>query len=92
MVKSAGDEQYAGCTGCPADSHTVKWLAMSRNRPLERCPECGSVYRMEYVGPPDDPHGHDDHGREFPPLSLNILGRCPSAGLGFGRREANECC
>ena len=35
---------------------------MSRTRPVERCPECGGVYRMEYIGPEDDPHGHDDHG------------------------------
>ena len=28
MVKSAGDEQYAGCTGCPADSHVVNWLTV----------------------------------------------------------------
>ena len=26
---------------------------------MERCPECGSVYKMEYVGPPDDPHAHE---------------------------------
>jgi cytochrome c oxidase subunit 5b len=32
---------------------------MSRERPVERCPECGSVYKMEYVGPQDD--GHHDH-------------------------------
>ncbi|KAK4692805.1 cytochrome c oxidase subunit 5b, partial [Lecanoromycetidae sp. Uapishka_2] len=63
-VKSAGDEQYAGCTGYPADSHVTLWLNMSRDRPVERCPECGSVYKMEYVGPPDDPHahGHDADG------------------------------
>lgn len=28
MVKSAGDEQYAGCTGYPADSHVVTWLGV----------------------------------------------------------------
>jgi cytochrome c oxidase subunit 5b len=28
MVRSAGDEQYAGCTGFPADSHTVTWLGV----------------------------------------------------------------
>ncbi|KAH8801658.1 putative cytochrome c subunit VB [Xylogone sp. PMI_703] len=63
MVKSAGDEQYAGCTGSPADSHPVTWLRMDRERPIERCPECGSVYKMDYVGPEDshDAH-HDDHG------------------------------
>ena len=40
---------------------------MSRPRPVERCPECGSVYKMEYVGPTDDHgHGHDHHGVEDP--------------------------
>lgn len=28
VVKSFGDEQYCGCTGCPADSHVVKWLTV----------------------------------------------------------------
>lgn len=28
MVKSAGIEQYAGCTGSPADSHIVTWLGV----------------------------------------------------------------
>ncbi|RKU44116.1 Cytochrome c oxidase subunit 4 [Coniochaeta pulveracea] len=68
IVRSAGDEQYAGCTGVPADSHIVHWLGMSRKRPIERCPECGSVYKMEYVGPADDhhDHGHGHHGYEDP--------------------------
>ena len=62
VVKSFGDEQYVGCTGVPVDSHVVLWLTTSRDRPIERCPECGSVYKMEYVGPADDGHGHhDDH-------------------------------
>jgi len=36
---------------------------MSKDRPIERCPECGSVYKMDYVGPEEDPHahGHDAH-------------------------------
>jgi cytochrome c oxidase subunit 5b len=69
MVKSFGDEQYVGCTGCPADSHVTIWLTISKGRPIERCPECGSVYKMEYVGPADDPHAHDHgdhHGYEEP--------------------------
>ncbi len=28
VVKSAGDEFQAGCTGSPADSHVVKWLVV----------------------------------------------------------------
>ncbi|RKF83354.1 Cytochrome c oxidase subunit 4, mitochondrial [Golovinomyces cichoracearum] len=66
MVKSAGEENYAGCTGYPADSHNVIWLTVSRSRPIERCPECGNVLKMEYIGPPDDPHAHDHHGYEEP--------------------------
>ena len=44
---------------------------MSRARPVERCAECGSVYRMEYVGPPDDPHAHHGHGEEHSDPSHN---------------------
>lgn len=105
MVRSAGEEQYAGCTGYPVDSHEVLWLTvrfdcshdrglprglsqnahdtpksvlppistdanhtfspkMTKEHPVERCPECGSVYKMDYVGPEDDGHGHghDHHG------------------------------
>lgn len=65
VVRSFGDEQYVGCTGCPADSHVVNWLTMSRDRPIERCPECGSVYKMDYVGPAEsDHHDHGDHGHD----------------------------
>jgi hypothetical protein len=29
IVNGAGDEQYAGCTGYPVDSHVVNWLTVS---------------------------------------------------------------
>jgi cytochrome c oxidase subunit 5b len=73
-VRSAGDEQFAGCTGFPADSHNVIWLTMTRERPVERCPECGSVYKMEYVGPEDDHHHyHNPHGLEEPKTFANFV-------------------
>lgn len=78
VVKSFGDEQYLGCTGCPADTHVVIWLTCSRDRPIERCPECGSVYKMEYVGPQEDDHHHHD-AREFCflfLLALDFPARC----------------
>lgn len=28
IVNGAGDEQYAGCTGYPVDSHQVNWLTV----------------------------------------------------------------
>lgn len=31
---------------------------MTVEYPVERCPECGGVYKMEYIGPPEDPHAH----------------------------------
>ncbi|KAF8419907.1 cytochrome c oxidase subunit VB [Tirmania nivea] len=68
VIQSFGEERYLGCTGCPADSHDTIWLTVSRDRPLERCPECGGVYKMEYLGPADnhhhDEHGHDEHHPE----------------------------
>jgi cytochrome c oxidase subunit 5b len=38
MVRSAGDEQYAGCTGFPADSHNVIWLGVSNPYSKLRAP------------------------------------------------------
>jgi hypothetical protein len=39
-------------------------LKMSRDRPIERCPECGNVLKMEYIGPTEDAHSHDHHGHD----------------------------
>ncbi|KAK6539185.1 Cytochrome c oxidase subunit 4 [Orbilia ellipsospora] len=57
IAKGFGEEHYVGCTGFPADSHVTMWLTLSRTRPVERCPECGNVIKMEYVGPED---AHND--------------------------------
>ncbi|CCU75156.1 Cytochrome c oxidase [Blumeria hordei DH14] len=76
MVKSAGEENYAGCTGFPADSHNVIWLTVSRSRPIERCPECGNVLKMEYIGPQeDDSHDshHDHHSYEEPKTFADFI-------------------
>lgn len=65
VVQSLGEERYLGCTGFPADSHDTIWLTVSRDRPRERCPECGNVYKMEYIGAADDHHhDHDEHHPE----------------------------
>ena len=36
VVRSFGDEQYAGCTGYPADSHGVTWLVVSSSSRVRR--------------------------------------------------------
>ncbi|KAI8932277.1 hypothetical protein NX059_010475 [Plenodomus lindquistii] len=66
VVNSAGNEQYVGCTGFPADSHNVLWITLERDHPKSRCMECGSVYEMHYVGPAEDAHGHGDHHHDHP--------------------------
>ena len=66
VVNSAGNEQYVGCTGCPADSHEVLWITLTREEPVARCMECGSAYKMHYIGPADDHSDHHaHHGRSL---------------------------
>lgn len=38
VVNSAGDEQFAGCTGYPADSHVTIWLNVSSSLSLPTSP------------------------------------------------------
>jgi len=78
VVRSAGEEQYVGCTGVPADSHEQLWMVVSRERPYGRCGECGNVIKMDYVGPAEDPHGHDHghgehHGHEEPKTMADFI-------------------
>jgi len=61
VVNSVGEEHYVGCTGYPVDSHVTNWMTISRDRPIERCDECGNVIKMNYVGPEDPHHGHPPH-------------------------------
>ncbi|KAI5122266.1 hypothetical protein M0805_002347 [Coniferiporia weirii] len=43
-------DRLIGCTGSPADSHEVVWLAANTSKPRHRCPECGSVYTLDPQG------------------------------------------
>ncbi|KAI5851705.1 cytochrome c oxidase subunit VB [Morchella snyderi] len=76
VVQSFGEERYLGCTGYPADSHNTIWLTVSKDRPIERCPECGGVYKMEYVGAEaSHDHHHDEHHTEHvdPPTMADFV-------------------
>ncbi|KAL1963697.1 hypothetical protein VTN77DRAFT_7901 [Rasamsonia byssochlamydoides] len=80
IVNGAGEEQYAGCTGYPADSHNVVWLTVSRKRPYERCGECGNVIKLNYVGPETDhadghasPHAHSHQHYEEPKTFVDYV-------------------
>jgi len=72
VVNSAGNEQYVGCTGCPADSHEVLWITLTREEPVARCMECGSAYKMHYIGPADDHSDHHAHHENPYPKPKNM--------------------
>lgn len=55
VLDSYDDYRYVGCTGSPADSHTIMWLKPTVKQ-VARCWECGSVYKLNPVGVP---HSHD---------------------------------
>ncbi|KAJ6576470.1 cytochrome c oxidase subunit VB-domain-containing protein [Mycena vulgaris] len=57
MVLSYSSERIIGCTGCPADSHNIVWINLTKER-QRFCTECGSVYQMDYQGAEEEHHGH----------------------------------
>ncbi|KAF8349141.1 cytochrome c oxidase subunit VB-domain-containing protein [Amanita rubescens] len=57
LVQSYDVERIIGCTGSPADSHDILWFNLTTDK-LERCTECGSVYKLDYHG---EEHGDAHH-------------------------------
>ncbi|KAI0784249.1 cytochrome c oxidase polypeptide IV, partial [Abortiporus biennis] len=48
-VLSYEHDRIIGCTGVPADSHDLLWMNLT-DKKVSRCPECGSVYKLDYQG------------------------------------------
>ncbi|KAK0524846.1 Cytochrome c oxidase subunit 4 [Tilletia horrida] len=57
-VKSLFTERIIGCTGSPAGSHDTIWLHLNTELEHHRCPECGSVYKLDFIGDADQDHHH----------------------------------
>ncbi|ODV87718.1 hypothetical protein CANARDRAFT_20449 [[Candida] arabinofermentans NRRL YB-2248] len=55
IIDSYDDYRYVGCTGSPAGSHEVMWLKPTETK-VGRCWECGSVYKLNYLGTGDEHH------------------------------------
>lgn len=87
MVNSFGDEQYAGCTGFPADSHWVIWLVVCPRLslfPLLSSPH-SNLYRKEKKKPTNPgPRSFTDLARP-PDRTLSQLRQCTQNEL---RRSA----
>ncbi|KAI9494119.1 cytochrome c oxidase subunit VB-domain-containing protein [Zychaea mexicana] len=56
VVQSHDPIRFVGCTGYPAESHDAIWINLDKSHEHDRCPECGSVYKMDFVGSEDDHH------------------------------------
>ncbi|KAI9472155.1 MAG: cytochrome c oxidase subunit VB-domain-containing protein [Benjaminiella poitrasii] len=56
VVKSHDPIRFVGCTGFPAESHDVIWINLDKSHEHDRCPECGSVFTMDFVGSEEDHH------------------------------------
>lgn len=57
IVDSYDTYRYIGCTGSPAGSHVTMWLKPTVDK-VARCWECGSVYKLNYLGTEDPEHEH----------------------------------
>ncbi|KAJ1018099.1 hypothetical protein NDA16_004966 [Ustilago loliicola] len=55
-IQSFWPSRIVGCTGYPADSHDTIYLHLNKDLKHHRCPECGSVYEMNFEG--DEHAGH----------------------------------
>jgi cytochrome c oxidase subunit 5b len=49
IVKAHGGERMIGCTGYGIESHETLWLKISHEHEFDRCPECGSVFKHQFI-------------------------------------------
>ncbi|KAE8246627.1 hypothetical protein A4X13_0g5704 [Tilletia indica] len=57
-VQSLHPTRIIGCTGSPAGAHDTIWLHLNTELKHHRCPECGSVYTLDFIGDEEDDHHH----------------------------------
>ena len=55
LVDSLDTFRYVGCTG-EHESHETLWITVE-DKKVSRCPECGSVFKLNFIGE-HDPHHH----------------------------------
>ncbi|WVQ79943.1 hypothetical protein IAT38_002044 [Cryptococcus sp. DSM 104549] len=60
-IYSLAPTRQVGCTGFPADSHDTVWINVTHDRKDSRCPECGSVYALNFQGDEAALHGGHHH-------------------------------
>ncbi|KAJ1939566.1 Cytochrome c oxidase subunit 4 [Linderina macrospora] len=59
VVPSGAASRIIGCTGAPGEDHELVWLVVEREHEIDRCPECGNVFKLSEQGFESDPaHVH----------------------------------
>ncbi|KAJ2713831.1 Cytochrome c oxidase subunit 4 [Coemansia spiralis] len=67
IVPSGASWRLIGCNGAPGESHELMWIRVQRANGIDRCPECGNVYKLSETGfnPENlsdaEPHDHEHH-------------------------------
>ncbi|PVU90315.1 hypothetical protein BB561_004931 [Smittium simulii] len=46
IVRSGAPWRLVGCQGAPSESHELIWIRVERSHGIDRCPECGNVYKL----------------------------------------------
>ncbi|KAI8321732.1 Zncox4, partial [Martensiomyces pterosporus] len=50
VVPSGAASRIIGCTGAPGEDHELTWLVIEREHGIDRCPECGNVFKLSEQG------------------------------------------
>ncbi|PVF95548.1 putative COX4-cytochrome-c oxidase chain IV [Serendipita vermifera] len=58
IVPSYSEERIVGCSGWPLESHDTIWITMNNHKEHHRCPECGNVFKMHFLGEAGGHHHH----------------------------------
>ncbi|RKP24199.1 cytochrome c oxidase, partial [Syncephalis pseudoplumigaleata] len=48
VIETEADSRFVGCTGYPVETHDTRWLNVRHDHDVDRCPECGCVYKHAY--------------------------------------------
>ncbi|OLY82865.1 Cytochrome c oxidase subunit 4, mitochondrial [Smittium mucronatum] len=46
IVPSGAPWRLVGCQGAPGEEHELLYLKIERDHDIDRCPECGNVYKL----------------------------------------------
>ncbi|KAK3819734.1 MAG: cytochrome c oxidase subunit VB-domain-containing protein [Benniella sp.] len=61
IIRSRDPIRYVGCTGVPGETHEVNWLVIDKTHEIDRCDQCGNVYKWSAYEPDEFFPGDSGH-------------------------------